>query len=106
MELLQSDCSEGKELRQLWRNLQEEERQAASWLEIEMQENLGQRVGEVGGDSRDGSTRGRIAEERDVTWAKLVRKDAPKARSNQPSCLVLAAKRQTVSCLVASIARP
>ena len=73
---------------------------------IKVIENLGQRVGEVGGDSRDGSTRGRIAEERDVTWAKLVRKDAPKARSNQPSCLVLAAKRQTVSCLVASIARP
>ena len=86
--LLQSDCSEGKELRQLWRNLQEEERQAASWLEIEMQENLGQRVGEVGGDSRDGSTRGRIAEERDVTWAKLVRKGLemhPKQdRTNRP----------------------
>ena len=70
--LLQSDCSEGKELRQLWRNLQEEERQAASWLEIEMQENLGQRVGEVGGDSRDGSTRGRIAEERDYCDISLL----------------------------------
>ena len=53
-----------------------------------MQENLGQRVGEVGGDSRDGSTRGRIAEERDVTWAKLVRKGLemnPKQdRTNRP----------------------
>ena len=45
--MLASDCKEGKELRRLWRILQEEERQAATWLEIDMQENLGQRVGEV-----------------------------------------------------------
>ena len=86
--MLASDCREGKELRRLWRNLQEEERQAASWLDIDMQENLGQRVGEVGGVSRDGSTRGKVAEERDVTWAKLVRKGLemhPKQdRTNRP----------------------
>ena len=86
--MLASDCKEGKELRRLWRILQEEERQAATWLEIDMQENLGQRVGEVGGESRDGSTRGKIAEERDITWAKLVRKGLemhPKQdRTNRP----------------------
>ena len=86
--MLASDCKEGKELRRLWRILQEEERQAATWLEIDMQENLGQRVGEVGGESRDGSTRGKVAEERDITWAKLVRKGLemhPKQdRTNRP----------------------
>ena len=72
--MLGSGSREGVELRRLWSNLQEEERQAAAWLELDMQENLGQHVADVGGSSRDGSTRGKVAEERDITWAKLVKK--------------------------------
>ena len=44
-----------------------EEEQAATWLGIEMQENLSVRVESVGGSSCDGSTRGKISEERDKT---------------------------------------
>ena len=40
-----------------------------------MQENLGQRVADVGDSSRDGSTRGKLAEERDKTWLNLSRRD-------------------------------
>ena len=72
--MLGSGSREGVELRRLWSSLQEEERQAATWLELDMQENLGQQVADVGGSSRDGSTRGKVAEERDITWAKLVKK--------------------------------
>ena len=54
--------------------MQEEERQAARWLDEEMQENLSSRVEDVGGSSRDGSIRGKLAEERDVTMARLVKK--------------------------------
>ena len=40
-----------------------------------MLENLGQRVADVGGFSRNASTRGRLAEERDKTWLNLSRRD-------------------------------
>ena len=40
-----------------------------------MQENLGQRVADVGDSSRDGSTRGKLAEECDKTWLNLSRRD-------------------------------
>ena len=86
--MVTSGCREGEELKRLWSVLQEEERQAATWLEQEMQENISQRVGEVGGSSCDGSTRGKVAEERDVTWAKLVKKGLEmhprQDRSNRP----------------------
>ena len=86
--MLRSGCREGIELRRLWTSLQEEERQAATWLEQDMQENLGQRVADVGGSSRDGSTRGKVAEERDKTWANLVKKGLEmhpiQNRSNRP----------------------
>ena len=72
--MLASGCREGAELRRLWRRLQQEEREAAAWLDQDLQENLGQQVTEIGGSSRDGSTRGKLAEERDQTWAKLVKK--------------------------------
>ena len=86
--MLRSGCREGIELRRLWTSLQEEERQAATWLEQDMQENIGQQVEDVGGSSRDGSTRGKVAEERDKTWANLVKKGLEmhpiQNRSNRP----------------------
>ena len=72
--MLGSGCREGVELRRLWSSLQEEERQASTWLEQDLQENLGQQVEDVGGSSVDGSTRGKVAEERDKTRSKLVKK--------------------------------
>ena len=79
---------EGEELRRIWNSLQEEERQAARWLDEEMQENLSSRVEDVGGSSRDGSTRGKLAEERDVTMARLVKKELEmhprQDRANRP----------------------
>ena len=65
-----------------------------------MQENLGQRVADVGGSSRDGSTRGKLAEERDKTWLNLSRRDLSCTQrktdqtdqsglgSNETSCLL------------------
>ena len=85
---LRSGCREGVELRRLWSSVQEEERQAATWLDQDMQENLGQQVADIGGSSRDGSTRGKLAEERDKTWAQLVKKGLElhptQNRSNRP----------------------
>ena len=72
--MLSSGCREGEELRRAWSSLQEEERQAANWLGEEMQENISAGVEDVGGSSCDGSTRGKMGEERDVTWARLVKK--------------------------------
>ena len=72
--MLSSGCREGEELRRIWNSLQGEERQAARWLDEEMQENLSTRVEDMGGSSRDGSKRGKLAEERDVTTARLVKK--------------------------------
>ena len=86
--MLGSGCREGVELRRVWSYLQEEECQAATWLEQDMQENIGQQVEDVGGSSRDGSTRGKVAEERDKTWANLVKKGLEmhpiQNRSNRP----------------------
>ncbi len=64
--LLQSGCREGEELRSVWRALQEDEEQAAAWLDREMQENLARELEGVGGCSTNGSTRGKLAEERDT----------------------------------------
>ena len=72
--MLSSGCREGVELRRVWNYLQEEERQAVRWLDEATQENLSSRVEDVGGSSRDGSTRGKLSEERDVTMARLVKK--------------------------------
>ena len=86
--MLNSGCREGFELKRVWTKMKLEEEQAATWLGIEMQENLSVRVESVGGSSCDGSTRGKISEERDKTWAKLIVKglgDHPQQdRSNRP----------------------
>ena len=86
--MLNSGCREGFELKRVWTKMRLEEEQAATWLGIEMQENLSVRVESVGGSSCDGSTRGKISEERDKTWAKLIVKglgDHPQQdRSNRP----------------------
>ena len=39
-----------------------------------MRENLSVGVEDVGGSSCDGSTRMKLSEERDITWARLVKK--------------------------------
>ena len=49
--MLSSGCREGVELRRLWSSLQEEERQASTWLDQDTQENLGQQVADIGGSS-------------------------------------------------------
>ena len=86
--MLESGCREGEELRDVWHNIKEEERQAAAWLGIDMQETLSAQVECVGGLSCDGSTRGKISEERDKTWANLIVKSLdnhPKQdRTNRP----------------------
>ena len=86
--LLQSGCREGVELQRVWSALQEEERQAAVWLDKDKQENLSQDVAGVGGNSTDGSTRGKITEERDKTRANCINKGLechPKQdRTNRP----------------------
>ena len=65
--LLGSGCREGDELKRLWKAMQEEQMQAATWLSIEVKENLGEEVEGAGGDSCNGSTRGKVTEERDTT---------------------------------------
>ena len=62
----------GEELRRVWTKMKLEEDQAATWLGIEVQENLSLNVESVGGSSTDGSTRGKVSEERDKTWARLI----------------------------------
>ena len=70
--MVESGSREGEELRRVWTSLKEEEQQAADWLRREVQENLSSQVTNVGGISCDGSTRGKISEERDKTWANLI----------------------------------
>ena len=86
--MLNSGCREGEELRRVWTKMKLEEEQAATWLGIEVQENLSLNVESVGGPSTDGSTRGKVSEERDKTWAKLIVRglgDHPlQGRSNRP----------------------
>ena len=86
--MLASGCREGVELRRVWNQLRTEEEQAADWLGVVPQENLNVQVGCVGLNSCDGSTRGKITEERDKTWANLIKKGLeihPKQdRTNRP----------------------
>jgi hypothetical protein len=86
--MLASGCREGEELRRVWNLMKTEEQQAATWLDVEVQENLSAQVESVGGTSCDGSTRGKVSEERDKTWANLIRKglqDHPQQdRPNRP----------------------
>ena len=86
--MLESGSREGEELRKVWDLLKLEEEQAAGWLGEEVQENLSSQVESVGGTSCDGSTRGKVSEERDKTWAKLIvkgLKDHPQQdRTNRP----------------------
>ena len=86
--MLESGSREGEELRRVWQALKEEELQAAAWLGRDVQENLSAQVECVGGNSCDGSTRGRISEERDKTWANLITKSLEshpcQDRTNRP----------------------
>ena len=86
--LLESGCREGVELRTVWSALQEEELQAAGWIDKDRQENLSQDVAGVGGNSTDGSTRGKITEERDTTRANCINKGlachSRQDRTNRP----------------------
>ena len=56
--MFSSGSREGEDLRRAWNSLQGEERQAAHWLEVGMQDNLSGGVEEVGELSCDGSTGG------------------------------------------------
>ena len=86
--MLESGSREGEELRRVWNELKDEEQQAAAWLGQEVQENLSAQVTNVGGTSCDGSTRGKISEERDKTWANLIVKSLEnhpqQDRTNRP----------------------
>ena len=70
--MLSSGSREGEGLKRVWTKMKLEEVQSATWLGIEVQENLSAGVESVGGSSCDGSTRGKVSEERDKTWAKLI----------------------------------
>ena len=72
--MLESGCREGTELKSVWSLLQQEAHQAADWLGEERQEHFSQNVEGVGGSSTDGSTRGRLSEERDATRSKCITK--------------------------------
>ena len=86
--MLESGSREGAELRRVWQTLKEEEQQAAVWLGREVQESLSVQVESVGGNSCDGSTRGKISEEGDKTWANLITKSLEshprQDRTNRP----------------------
>ena len=86
--MLESGSREGEELRRVWSKLRQEELQAAAWLEEEVQSSFQQEAEGVGGTSCDGSTRGRLVEERDSTRAKMVTKGLEvhpiQARTNRP----------------------
>ena len=86
--MLASGCREGEELRRVWNLMRREEQLAATWLDVEVQENLNAQVENLGGTSCDGSTRGKVSEERDKTWANLIKKgleNHPKQdRTNRP----------------------
>ena len=79
---MESGSREGEELRKVWSKLRQEELQAAAWLEDEVQSSFQQEAEEVGGTSCDGSTRGRLMEERDST--KGLEVHPIQARTNRP----------------------
>ena len=86
--MLASISREGEELRRVWANLKQEELEAAAWLDEEVQPSFQVEAQGVGGTSRDGSTRGKLTEERDATRSKMVTKGLEvhpiQARSNRP----------------------
>ena len=86
--MLESGSREGEELRRVWQALKVEEQQAAVWLGRDAQESLSVQVESVGGNSCDGSTRGKISEERDKAWANLIVKSLEshpqQDRTNRP----------------------
>ena len=59
--MLSSGSREGEGLKRVWTKMKLEEVQSATWLGIELQENLSARVESVGGSSCDGSTRGKVS---------------------------------------------
>ena len=87
--MLNSGCREGEELRRVWSHMREEEQQAAAWLAREPRENLGVEVEGVGGQSTDGSTRGKVTQERDATRGELISKGLEvhpcQDRTNRPA---------------------
>ena len=58
-----------------------------------MQENLSVGVEDIGGSLCEGGTRGKLSEERDITWARLVKKGLEthprQDRTNRPVCACL-----------------
>ena len=86
--MVTSGCREGQELKKVWQSLQKEERQTAAWLGRDMQENLSVQLECVGSNSCDGSTRGKISEERDISWSNLISKSLEthpnQYRTNRP----------------------
>ena len=86
--MVTSGCREGLELKNVWKTLQKEERQTATWLGRDMHENLSVQVECVGSNSCDGSTRGKISEERDMSWSNLISKSLEvhpnQHRTNRP----------------------
>jgi hypothetical protein len=99
--LLQGGCREGEELRGVWRALQEEEQESATWLGEEVQENLRQNVEGVGGCSGDGSTRGKVTQERYLQRPSDQQgsRGSPTAGQGEQTCLGLAPQRQALKCL-------
>ena len=86
--MLESGSREGEELRRVWSRLRQEEVEAAAWLEEEVHCSFQVGVEGVGGISCDGSTRGKLMEERDSTRAQMVSKGLEvhpvQARTNRP----------------------
>ena len=86
--LLASGCREGEELQSAWQRLKEEEVRVAGWLGREVQECFSADAEGVGGESCDGSTRGRLTEARDQTRARLLKKGLEvipnQGRANRP----------------------
>ena len=65
--LLQSGCQEGEELRRVWESLESRAREAAGWLDREVEEVFTSGIEAVGGGCVSGGTRGRIMEASEKT---------------------------------------
>ena len=73
--LLESGARDGTELQQVWRILQMEAFQSASWLEKDLDGMLSLPVQSIGDGSTSGARRGKILEERDQSRGLLLKKD-------------------------------
>ena len=73
--LLESGARDGTELQLVWRILQMEAFQSASWLEKDLDGMLSLPVQSIGDGSTSGARRGKILEERDQSRGLLLKKD-------------------------------